>query len=65
MGPEEALTAAVAVGGCNVEAADALGGIRSWEETWQRIERGWARRSMTLDAAGWRFDDERQLWIKS
>jgi sugar/nucleoside kinase (ribokinase family) len=64
MGPEEALTAAVAVGGCNVEAADALGGIRSWEETWQRIERGWARRSMTLDAAGWRFDDERQLWVK-
>jgi sugar/nucleoside kinase (ribokinase family) len=64
MSPEEALTAAVAVGGCNVEASDALGGIRSWEETWQRIECGWARHPMTLDAAGWHFDDGRQLWVK-
>ncbi len=63
LSPEEALTAAVAVGGCNVEAADALGGIRSWEETWQRIARGWARRPMTLDAAGWRFDERRQIWV--
>lgn len=62
MSPEEAVTAAVAVGACNVEAADALGGIRSWDETWQRIERGWARHPMTLDAAGWHFNDERHLW---
>jgi sugar/nucleoside kinase (ribokinase family) len=41
--PEEALTAALAVGACCVEAVDALGGIRSWEETWQRIRSGWAR----------------------
>ncbi len=65
MSPEKALTAAVAVGACNVEAADALSGIRSWEETWQRIERGWARHPLALEAAGWRFDDERQLWVGS
>jgi len=62
LSPEEALTAAVAVGACNVEAADALSGIRSWEETWQRIERGWARRRLMLNAAGWGFDEEQQLW---
>ena len=45
MGPEDALTAAVAVGACNVEAADALSGIRTWDETWARIAAGWPRRS--------------------
>ena len=43
LSPEEALTAALAVGACCVEAADALGGLRSWDATWQRIKSGWAR----------------------
>jgi sugar/nucleoside kinase (ribokinase family) len=43
--PAKALTAALAVGACNVEAADALSGIRSWEETWQRIRAGWPSHS--------------------
>jgi sugar/nucleoside kinase (ribokinase family) len=41
---EEAVTMAAAVGACNVEAADALGGLRSWEETRARVARGWPRR---------------------
>ncbi len=44
LGPEDALTAAAAVGACNVEAADALSGIRTWDETWARITAGWPRR---------------------
>jgi sugar/nucleoside kinase (ribokinase family) len=43
--PDKTITAALAVGACNVESADALSGIRSWEETWQRIDSGWARHS--------------------
>jgi len=39
--PDKALAAALAVGACSVEAADALSGIRSWDETWQRIDAGW------------------------
>jgi sugar/nucleoside kinase (ribokinase family) len=39
--PERALAAAAAVGACNVEAADALSGVRSWEETLARIDAGW------------------------
>lgn len=62
--PEEAVTAAVAVGACNIEAADALGGLRSWEETLERVAAGWERHRLTLDAAGWKFDDSRQLWRK-
>jgi len=60
---EDTLTAAVAVGACNVEAADALGGIRSWEETWRRVRAGWPRHDLTLDAPGWRFDDQHQMWV--
>jgi sugar/nucleoside kinase (ribokinase family) len=62
---EEAVTMAVAVGACNVEAADALSGIRSWEETRRRVEDGWARHELSLDAPGWRFDDCHQMWMGS
>jgi len=42
--PEEAVTMAVAVGACNVEAADTLSGVRTWDETRARIAAGWPRR---------------------
>ncbi len=60
---EEAITAAVAVGACNVEAADALSGIRSWEETWQRVRSGWVRHELVLNTPGWVLDVQQQLWI--
>ncbi len=60
--PRRAVTAAVAVGACNVEAADALSGLRSWEETMARVRSGWERRPMTLDAPGWTYDEESGLW---
>ncbi len=59
----DTLTAAVAVGACNVEAADALSGVQSWEKTMARIAAGWPRRSLTLPAPGWFFDEQRQLWV--
>jgi sugar/nucleoside kinase (ribokinase family) len=40
--PERALSIAAAVGACNVEAADAVSGVRSFEETVARIDVGWA-----------------------
>jgi len=62
MSPEQAATMAVAVGACNVEAADALSGIRSWEETLARIAGGWARRALRIEAPGWQYDDDAGLW---
>ena len=62
MSPQEALTMAVAVGACNVEAADALSGVRSWPETLRRVRSGWARHRLALDDAGWCFDEQLQLW---
>ena len=39
---------ACAVAACNIEAADATTGVRSWDETAARLEAGWA----TLGSAG-------------
>ena len=39
--PERALAIAAAVGASNVEAADALSGVQSWEQTLARIDAGW------------------------
>jgi len=51
---EEAVTMACAVGACNVEAADALGGIRSWEDTLNRVQAGWSRQPVGLSLSGWK-----------
>jgi sugar/nucleoside kinase (ribokinase family) len=39
--PERALAIAAAVGACNVEAADALSGVRTWQETLARLDGDW------------------------
>lgn len=53
LGPEQALTNAVAVGACCVEAPDATSGVRSWEETLQRVQSGWKRR-IAQPEPGWK-----------
>jgi sugar/nucleoside kinase (ribokinase family) len=62
--PYAAVTAAVAVGACSVEAPDALGGVRSWEETLERIAGGWQRLPLQLAAHGWDWNEREQLWEK-
>ena len=58
--PEEALIMAVAVGACNVEAADATSGVRSWAETRARVEAGWEQHSLALP--GWDYHSQTQVW---
>lgn len=65
LSPEQALTAAVAVGACNVETADAVSGVRSWEEMWQRVQSGWERHVLQINVPGWCFDEEGRLWVGS
>jgi len=60
--PEEAVTMACAVGGCNVEAADALGGIRSWEDTRSRLKTGWPRRELEPEPRGWSLLADTGTW---
>jgi len=62
MSAEEALVAAVAVGACNVEAADALSGILPWSETMRRVENGWPRHNLSIDSPGWQYNPQLQIW---
>ncbi len=62
LGPEAALTAAVGAGACNVEVADAISGIPTWEALQTRIERGWPRHSLSVPLPGWQLDEENGLW---
>jgi sugar/nucleoside kinase (ribokinase family) len=53
---------AVAVGACNVEAADTISGLRTWEETQARMQRGWARLDAHVDGCGWVWNEATGLW---
>lgn len=53
LAPEEALSMAVAVGGCCVEAPDATSGIRGWDATVERVRAGWKRSAVPAPEAGW------------
>lgn len=59
----EVMTSAVAVGACNVEVADAVSGVPSWETVQERILAGWERRPVTLNLDGWRYDGESHLYF--
>jgi sugar/nucleoside kinase (ribokinase family) len=61
--PRDALTAAVAVGACNVEAPDALSGLKPWDETMQRVASGWMRQPLDLTREGWMLEPESGLWV--
>jgi sugar/nucleoside kinase (ribokinase family) len=61
--PHEVATMAAAVGACNVEAADAVTGVRSWDQTVARLKSGWPRQQLTFADPGWYFDNSRQLWV--
>ena len=60
--PLQVMAAAVGVGACDVEAADATSGIRSWEETLGRSAAGWPQHSLYLSAPGWARDDASGVW---
>jgi sugar/nucleoside kinase (ribokinase family) len=60
--PVSAVTMAVAVGACNVEASDALSGIRSWEATSARIQAGWERIPIPLSDSGWSWLPREHVW---
>jgi sugar/nucleoside kinase (ribokinase family) len=63
LGPEEAAMAAVAVGACNVEAPDALSGLRSWEQTLKRAASGWERLSFEMPETTWKYNEAAGFWL--
>jgi hypothetical protein len=63
LSPAEAATMAVAVGACNVEAADTLSGVRTWEETIERVAGGWLRHEPAPSLEGWERDPMTGVWM--
>ncbi len=59
---EQSLTMACAVGACNVEAADALSGIRTWDETLTRVQAGWPQLPLSLPETQWKFNPATGVW---
>ncbi len=51
-----------AVGSCNVQAADALSGIKSWEETQGLLDAGWRTDPLAVDTPGWRQHPSLGFW---
>jgi sugar/nucleoside kinase (ribokinase family) len=62
LGPQRALCMAAAVGACNVEAADSLSGLRSWEATLARVEAGWHCRDLKLAPEEWEWSEKNRVW---
>lgn len=62
LSPEDSLTIAVAVGACNVEAADALSGVPTWPVLMQRLQTGWERLPTRIATGAWQWQPEPGLW---
>jgi sugar/nucleoside kinase (ribokinase family) len=60
--PEGAMAAAVAVGACSVEAADATSGVPTWERVQERMRSGWPRRPTKLSLSAWQWDEQASIW---
>lgn len=64
LGPEAALTAAAGAGACNVEVADAISGIPTWETLQARIYADWPRRQLQIPLDNWHYDTTTGPWHK-
>jgi sugar/nucleoside kinase (ribokinase family) len=62
LGPDAALTAAVGVGACNVEVADATSGVPTWQALHARIDAGWPTYPPALTLADWQVDHTTGIW---
>lgn len=62
MSLEDTVRYACAVGGENIQAYDALGGIRSWEETVELVSRGWKKNHLKIDGDYWKYQEDCGIW---
>jgi sugar/nucleoside kinase (ribokinase family) len=63
LSPENTLLASVAAGASNVEVADAISGIPTWEMLQRRIQNKWPRRQPQIDLQGWHGDAATGHWF--
>lgn len=59
---EQILIAAVAVGACSTERADATSGVPRWSVIEKRIKQGWKRLPVAIPLPDWRWDARAGVW---
>ncbi len=64
LAPETCVNGAVAVGACNVETMDAVGGIPHWDDVQIRIQQGWQKHKIQWALPDWQHDSEFEIWTK-
>jgi sugar/nucleoside kinase (ribokinase family) len=62
---EEMALSAVGTGACNVEQADAVSGIPSWQAVRERMAAGWGQRDMMLSLPDWSPRPGTGIWERS
>ncbi|MCX7935310.1 MAG: carbohydrate kinase family protein [Planctomycetota bacterium] len=62
LSPTACAVAAVAVGACSVEAADATSGVPTWRAVQKRLRAGWERLPFRLALKGFRADQKAGVW---
>jgi sugar/nucleoside kinase (ribokinase family) len=62
MTPEQAVTAACAVGASSVEAPDATSGVAAWDDVRSRIDAGWVRLDLHL-GGDWAPSSAPGVWL--
>ena len=60
--PERCGCVANAVGSFNVQAPDALSGLRSWSTTTGKLDAGWAHDPFSVGEPGWRRAPQTGVW---
>jgi len=60
---EEALRCGNCLGWQNIQVLDAVSGIRDWDETCDLLKQGLEPADVHIDAPGWTWDDELNLWL--
>lgn len=63
LGPEDALSAAVGAGACNVEAPDAISGVPTWEALHARVNGGWAQAPLRIPLPNWQPSPQGGYWV--
>jgi sugar/nucleoside kinase (ribokinase family) len=60
--PITVLRVATGAGACNVEVADAISGVPTWESLLMRLANGWPHRKNTLPKAAWHYNAATTMW---
>ena len=63
LSPEEAASAAAAVGASCVEQPDATSGVPDWSVIERRLAAGWDRLPVHLDLPDWKWNERRSVWV--